>query len=52
MIISLKLLAVLLFTVLVLGFAGTADYENEQLEFQSYCDRVKDKVHTDYKNAC
>lgn len=41
--------------MLALGVVGSFDYENELMEEEAYCDRLKNKVHTDYnhiKSTC
>lgn len=48
------ILAMLTFAlfILLMGIAGNSDYEAAKLEELAYCDRVADKVHTDYENIC
>jgi hypothetical protein len=40
----------LLLILIALGVVGTFDYEDALLEEAAYCDRLKNKVHTDYNN--
>ncbi|MFM7009721.1 MAG: hypothetical protein ACKO0Z_10385 [Betaproteobacteria bacterium] len=39
-----------LLILIALGMVGTFDYENAADEESAYCDRLKNKVHTDYNN--
>jgi hypothetical protein len=41
---------IFLLILMALGVVGTFDYEDELLEEAAYCDRLKNKVHTDYNN--
>jgi hypothetical protein len=41
---------IFLLILIALGVVGTFDYEDELLEEAAYCDRLKNKVHTDYNN--
>ena len=41
---------IFLLILIALGAVGTFDYEDELLEEAAYCDRLKNKVHTDYNN--
>jgi hypothetical protein len=46
----LKTILILTTLIIAAGIVGTLDYENALLEEAAYCDRVKNKVHTDYDN--
>ena len=39
-----------LLILIALGAVGTFDYEDALIEEAAYCDRLKNKVHTDYNN--
>lgn len=39
-----------LLILIALGAVGAFDYENAADEESAYCDRLKNKVHTDYNN--
>jgi hypothetical protein len=39
-----------LLILIALGAVGTFDYDNAADEEAAYCDRLQNKVHTDYDN--
>ena len=39
-----------LLILVAIGAVGTFDYEDALMEEASYCDRLQNKVHTDYNN--
>ena len=39
-----------LLILIAFGAVGTFDYEDALIEEAAYCDRLKNKVHTDYNN--
>jgi hypothetical protein len=41
---------IFLLTLIAFGAVGTFDYEDALIEEAAYCDRLKNKVHTDYNN--
>ena len=46
---------IFLLILIALGAVGTFDYEDALIEEAAYCDRLKNKVHTDYnqlKSTC
>jgi hypothetical protein len=40
----------LLIILVAFGLVGTFDYEDALIEEAAYCDRLQNKVHTDYNN--
>ena len=46
----LKLALFILALFTLAGIVGTFDYEDALLEEASYCDRLQNKVHSDYNN--
>ena len=41
---------IFLLILIALGAVGTLDHDDALLEEAAYCDRLKNKVHTDYNN--
>ena len=39
-----------LLVLIAFGLVGTFDYEDALIEEAAYCDRLKNRVHTDYNN--
>ena len=39
-----------LLILIALGVVGTFDHDDALLEEAAYCDRLKNKIHTDYNN--
>lgn len=46
----IQILLIMLLALIAMGVVGSFDYQDALLEEAAYCDRLKNKVHTDYDN--
>ena len=46
----LNTILILIILLITAGIVGHFDYEDELLEEAAYCDRLQNKIHTDYDN--